>query len=104
MMYTIHIVNKSSEENIWYLFCVKLNRNYRYYGMVYNTEYDNCIISLMDSNLKIIDHFKVNKDSSKDAKECFLNFCISYDKFWHPYLFASEEKIIDNQGSISYNT
>lgn len=91
-MYQILTVNESPVENLWTLLCAKFKDSYRYYGLVYNTEYDYCVITLMDENFTIIDHFKQPKNNSQDAKECFLDFCISFDKFWHPELFASQEK------------
>lgn len=81
--YSILEVNHSAS---WRMYCVKLNNEYRYYGLIYHTEHDYYIISLMDNNLSVIDHYKTPK-TTNNPEQCFLDFCISHDKFFYPELF-----------------
>jgi hypothetical protein len=88
-MYKIIEVKKL--ENVWYMYCIKYNSQYRYYGIVYNTEYDHYIISLMDGNFTVIDHFKEDKNFQSPS-DILLNLCTKRDKFWYPELFVKTEK------------
>lgn len=84
-MYTVVDVNKL--QHIWHFCCVKYNNQYRYYGIVYNTEYDYVLISLMDNEFKVIDHYRYPKNHA-DLSQIFLNACKTYDTQVFPEIFA----------------
>lgn len=83
------VIEVEKRENLWYYLCVKLNDEYRYYGLVYDSETDIILVSLVDSDLKTIDHFIRSKGKFKNPLELFLDLCIAYDKFVYPELFET---------------
>lgn len=87
MLSNYKVLEIESRPGLWYFFCVKLYDEYRYYGLVYDSETENCMVSLVDSDYHTIGNFKILKTKYKSPDELFLSICVDYDKFWYPELF-----------------
>lgn len=99
-MYSVLEVKKV--DTLWYMYCVKTQEDvYRYYGIVYETNKDYWLVTLLDTDLKRIDHFEVVKTLESPA-QVFLSLCMDYDEFYFPE--AYQKNMIDTEGQYSYNT
>lgn len=96
-----NVIEVKKVDTIWYMYCVKLNDQYRYYGLVYETAKDHWLVTLLDSDLTRIDHFRVDKTLESPA-QIFLNLCMDYDEFYFPETY--QKNVIDTEGQYSYNT
>lgn len=91
-----NVIEIQSRVNLWYFYCVKLNDGYRYYGIVYDSDKEDVLVSLMDHEYNVIDHFSKPKANHSHPSELFLELCVDYDKFWFPELFENNLQSVDN--------
>lgn len=84
-MYSISVVEKV--DNKLFL-CVKYNNRYRYYGIIYTIPDKGHLISLIDKNENVLEHFTA--PYSKTQEQALLDICREYDEFWYPELFGTQ--------------